>query len=170
MTIADIFIANVEQLGFFDFLLPWLFTFAITYGLLIKADIFGSANPKISMVLAVVFAFFTAPFAGIYLTSFFSTLSTEMVIALGGLLTIILFGTMLGIDRNALPHRYYMAIALGAVAFFIAIGGEVADIRLGSNTVMTAVFVIILLAAIGFVTGGGSAPSKTAAEKKEGTG
>ncbi|MBI4014931.1 MAG: hypothetical protein HY365_03170 [Candidatus Aenigmarchaeota archaeon] len=165
MTIADIFIANVEQLGFFDFLLPWLFTFAITYGLLIKADIFGAANAKISVVLAVVFAFFTAPFAGIFLKSFFSTLSTEMVIVLGGLLTIILFATILGIERSSLPYRSYAAIALGAIAFFIAIGGEVSGIRLGSNTVMTAVFVIILLAAIGFVTG--SAPAAAPKEEKK---
>ena len=162
-TIADVFIANVQQLGFFDFLLPWMFTFAVVYGLLIKANIFGSANDKISLVLAVVLAFFTAPFAGVYLMSFFSTLSTELVIVLAGLLAIILFGSMLGISNSDIPHRSYAAILLGILAFFIAIGGEIAGFRLGSNTVMTIVFVAILIAAIAFVTKSGGGAAKPAA-------
>src|SRR3989344_6080129 len=127
-TIADVFIANVQQLGFFDFLLPWMFTFAVVYGLLIKANIFGSANDKISLVLAII-----------------------------------LFGSMLGISNSDIPHRSYAAILLGILAFFIAIGGEIAGFRLGSNTVMTVVFVAILIAAIAFVTKSGGGAAKPAA-------
>ena len=50
---ADPLTALMEQwasLGFFNFLLPWLFTFAIVYGLLAKANVFGGNNNRISKI------------------------------------------------------------------------------------------------------------------------
>jgi len=72
MAITDDFITNLTQLGFFEFLLPWLFTFAIVYGLLMKANLFDKVNAKVSGVLALVIAFFITPFAGPWLTNFFA--------------------------------------------------------------------------------------------------
>mgnify|MGYP001405172113 CR=1 FL=1 len=165
-SIVDTFLVNMNQLGFFDFLLPWLFTFAIVYGLLTKLNLFGDVNPKISAVLAIVFAFFTAPFAGVYLATFFATLGTEITIVLSGLLTVMLFASILGFEGSAIskiPHAIYAVIGLGAIVFFIALGGEIQNINLGTNTVMTAVFILVLVAAVWFIVGrnGGSASAPT---------
>jgi hypothetical protein len=167
MTVVDDFLNTMTQLGFFEFLLPWLFVFAIVYGLLIKLNIFGEANQKISAILAMVLAFFTAPFAGVQLAAFFVSLGTEVTIVLAGLLTIMLFAGILGIEKGIgeIKHIKYAVVALAAIVFFIALGGEITNFTLGSNTVMTVVFLAVLVGAIWYVIGGGG--SAPAAEKSE---
>src|SRR3989338_5913017 len=79
---------------FYTFFLPWLFTFAIVYGLIVKAKIFGDKTDRIAAVLALVIAFFTTALAGPAMASFFITLSASASMVLAGILVIILFIAM----------------------------------------------------------------------------
>ena len=74
MPVAADVIAVLRDLGFFEFLLPWLFMFAVTYGILMKVKLFGkddNTNKRIALALALVVAFFTVGFAGPSLANFF---------------------------------------------------------------------------------------------------
>ena len=61
----SILVANLNALGFFGFLLPWIFMFAVTYGLLAKAKFFE--DTKIVGVISLVLAFFVVGFGGPWL-------------------------------------------------------------------------------------------------------
>jgi len=64
-------VSTLSTLGFFDFLLPWLFTFAVTFGILAKSKLFGDDTRRISVAIALVVAFFAVGFAGPQLAGFF---------------------------------------------------------------------------------------------------
>ena len=60
--------ASILGPEFYGFLLPWIFTFAIVYGLLSKIDLFGKDNKKsgkINVALAFVIAFFVTGVGGV---------------------------------------------------------------------------------------------------------
>jgi len=67
---------TAEALGFFDYYLPFILTFAIFYGLLDRIKIFGSGNTakKINLVVSAAIAFFVMAYTpfGITLKEFFS--------------------------------------------------------------------------------------------------
>jgi hypothetical protein len=166
MTVVDDFLNNLTALGFFEFLLPWLFTFAVVYGLLMKASLFGSdVNKKVSGVVALVLAFFIAPAAGPQLTAFFTSLGTGITVVLAGIVTFVLFAVILGVEgkfRDKGPTLWF-AIGAAVVVFLMSTGGTLGILprTLGGNTLMSILFVLVLLAVVWFVVkgDGGSAPA-----------
>ena len=90
----SILVANLNALGFFGFLLPWIFMFAVTYGLLAKAKFFE--DTKIVGVISLVLAFFVVGFGGPWLAGFFVNLFGYAAVIIAGLLVIVLFITMSG--------------------------------------------------------------------------
>src|SRR3989338_5763318 len=86
---------------FYGFLLPWIFSFAIVYGLLIKANLFGAnVNKQVSVALAFVIAFFVTGVGGAQLAAFFTNLFGGASMFLAGILVIILFTSMLSKDKD----------------------------------------------------------------------
>jgi len=85
-----------QNYGIFNFLLPFLLTFSIFYGILRKSKIFGSDEKaeRINTIIAFVAAFYILIFtpAGTTLTSFFANFFGWSVIVL---LTLFIFGTIL---------------------------------------------------------------------------
>ena len=69
----EILVSNLNQMGFFGFLLPWLFMFAVVYGLLVKSKVLGE-DQKIIGVVSLVSAFFVIGFGGVAIGTFFSNL------------------------------------------------------------------------------------------------
>ena len=53
----ELLVSNLNQMGFFGFLLPWLLMFAVTYGLLVKSKVLGE-DQKLIGVISLVAAFF----------------------------------------------------------------------------------------------------------------
>ena len=157
---ADPLTALMEQLsalGFFEFLLPWLFTFAVVYGLLAKADLFGGKNDRISALIGIVAAFFITPYAGPWLASYFASIFGGASVILAGILVIVLFAAMLGIRGEGLGAKKFglpIVVIIGVVLFFFAVGGELGEMTIGSNTIMTILFIVVLLLAVWFVVGG----------------
>ena len=148
----SLLVANLNALGFFGFLLPWIFVFVVVYGLLTKAKFFE--NPKIIGVLSLVVAFFVIGFGGPWLANFFVNLFGYAAVIIAGILVIILFVTMSGGNISKLFDNKAVAIllaAVGLVIFFVAVGGSAVVV---SDAVIGIVFVIILMAvAVYFITG-----------------
>src|SRR3989338_7869016 len=107
-----ILVTNLNQLGFFGFLLPFIFIFAVAYGLLMKAKYFE--DQKIIGVISLVLAFFVVGFGGPGLANFFVNLFGLATIVLAGILVIVLFVAMSGADvSKVLAGKGVVAAAVG---------------------------------------------------------
>ncbi len=150
----SVLVANLNALGFFGFLLPWIFMFAVVYGLLIKAKFFE--DTKIIGVVSLVVAFFVVGFGGPWLASFFVNLFGYAAVIIAGILVIVLFITMSGGSIGKIFDNRGMAavlIGIGIIVFFIALGGLRVII---SDAVIGIIFIIILMAvAVYFIAGNG---------------
>ena len=148
----EILVSNLNQMGFFGFLLPWVFMFVVSYGLLMKAKAFE--DPKVIGVLSIVLAFFVVGFGGPFLAGFFTTLFGYAAIIIAGILVIVLFIAMSGGSVGKLFDNKGVAAVLagiGIIVFFIAVGGSGVFI---SDSVLGIVFIIIVMAiAVYFIAG-----------------
>lgn len=167
-------VTNLTNLGFYDFLLPWLFTFAIVYGLLVKANLFGK-NDKISGVIALVAAFFVTAVSGPAIADFFTTMFGGATILLTGILVIILLAVILGFNSNVFANfkrGHYATLAviliLGAALFLTATGAQIAGINtLTDSTTISMIFVLILIILMVYIiVGGGDGGAPAGGEKK----
>ncbi len=150
----ELLVSNLNQLGFFGFLLPWVFMFVVSYGLLTRTKLFE--NPKITGVLSLVLAFFVVGFGGPFLAGFFTNLFGYAAVIIAGILVVVLFITMAGGNITKVFDNKGVAALLagiGIIVFFIAIGGS--GIVL-SDSVLGIVFIIIVMAvAVYFIAGSG---------------
>jgi len=138
----SILVANLNALGFFGFLLPWIFMFAVTYGLLAKAKFFE--DTKIVGVISLVLAFFVVGFGGPWLAGFFVNLFGYAAIIIAGLLVIVLFITMSGGSIGKFFDNKGVAailVGIGIIVFFIAMGGFSVVV---SDAVIGIIFIIIM--------------------------
>jgi hypothetical protein len=83
----SLLVSNLNQMGFFGFLLPWIFIFVVSYGLLLKTKLFE--NPKITGVLSLVIAFFVIGFGGPFLAGFFVNLFGYAAVIIAGILVVV---------------------------------------------------------------------------------
>ncbi len=150
----ELLVYNLNQLGFFGFLLPWIFMFVVSYGLVTKTKLFE--NPKITGVLSLVLAFFVVGFGGPFLAAFFTNLFGYAAVIIAGILVIVLFITMSGGSITKVFDNKGAAALLagiGIIVFFIAIGGSGVLI---SDAVLGIIFIIIVMAiAVYFIAGNG---------------
>lgn len=79
-------IDKLVQLQFYQFVLPFVLIFAVTYGILVKARIFGSAviNAVLSLVVALFSAFYlsSVPEIGYFLSFFFGRIGLVLIVIL----------------------------------------------------------------------------------------
>ncbi|MBI3190282.1 hypothetical protein HYZ41_01110 [archaeon] len=147
-----ILVANLNGLGFFGFLLPFIFVFVVVYGLLIKTKFFE--DQKIIGVLSLVLAFFVIGYGGPMLANFFVNLFGLAAVIIAGILVIVLFIAMTGGDISKIASGKSVAAALagiGIIVFFIALGALGVAIN---DSVIGIIFVIVILAlAVLFITG-----------------
>jgi hypothetical protein len=147
-----ILVANLNSLGFFGFLLPFIFVFVVVYGLLMKAKYFE--DQKIIGVLSLVLAFFVIGYGGPALANFFVNLFGLATLIIAGILVIVLFVAMTGGDISKIASGKSVAAALagiGIIIFFVALGAFGVAIN---DSVIGIIFVIVILAlAVLFITG-----------------
>lgn len=138
--------ASILGPEFYGFLLPWLFTFAIVYGLLFKLGIFGEANKKISIALAFVIAFFVTGAAGPQMAAFFINLFGGASVYLAGILVIIMFLAMLGYKLDDLQHKIYLiAVIIIGILLFLGSSGSFMGYVIISAEVASLVFWLIII-------------------------
>jgi hypothetical protein len=146
--------ASILGPEFYGFLLPWIFTFAIVYGLLLKAQIFNNKN--INTALAFVIAFFVTGAAGPQMAAFFINLFGGASVYLAGILVLILFVVMLGKPGNYFSsHIVYIIIAaiIGVVLFLSSTGMFIGNVVIGSDVAVLAFWLAIIIIAIYMIVG-----------------
>jgi len=160
---------SISGLDFYGFLLPWIFTFAIVYGLLMKANIFGNANKQVSVALSFVIAFFVTGLGGPQLALFFTNLFGGASVFLGGILVILLFVSMLGYGENgAFKHiaALILVIVIGAILFIASTGSMTGgQIYIDSYTATVIFWIIIIIVAAYLITRGGGQETQSSAQQ-----
>jgi hypothetical protein len=123
MAFEDVLTA-LRNLGFYDFLLPWLFTFAVVYGLLRASKLFGDVNQKISAALALIVAFFVTGYAGPSMASFFTTIFGGASMVIAGILVIVLFVSLVGFEMKDIKKTgaLIILIIVGVVLWLVSAG------------------------------------------------
>ena len=117
---------KLGELGFYDFLLPWLITSAVIWGLLQKSKLFGESAVTINSVLSLAISFFVWGFlasSGINLSgplSHFFTMTSILIICLS-----------LGL--------------VGASLFYPDFGKTLTDTFKGSGWIAAILIVIVIL-------------------------
>ena len=147
-------VQNLNALGFFGFLLPWIFVFAIVYGLLIKGKFFE--DKRVIGVLSLVMAFFAIGFGGPLLANFFVSLFGFGALILAALLIIVLFLAMTGRDISKIGDSKtiaYVMTGIGIVIFAVAIGSY--GVKISDSSIGIVFIIVVLAIAIMFVTGSG---------------
>ena len=147
--------ASILGPEFYGFLLPWLFTFAIVYGLLSTRDMFGKKSDKINLALAFVIAFFVTGAAGPQLAAFFINLFGGASVYLAGILVIILFLSLIGYDMTKLgkgPIYVLVVIIIGKMLFLGSTGTFVGQIYLDSSVAALAFWLVIIVIAVYLIT------------------
>jgi hypothetical protein len=146
-------LAALKSLGFYEYLLPWLFTFAVVFGLLSAVGIFGGKesplNRRISAALALVVAFFVTGYAGPSLSAFFITLFGGASIIIAGILVVILFVAMVGTDIAFLKKQGIIIalIIIGIVLWFLSVGAAsgLGIYMLLSTDLIALILVIVII-------------------------
>lgn len=164
----DIF-AGTSFLSFYGFLLPWIFSFAIVYGLLIKTNIFGGANRTVSIALAFVIAFFVTGVGGPQLALFFVNLFGGASVFLAGILVLILFLSLLGHTTYTAKWAAAIVILIGIFLFVTSGGAFSGFVFLDAATASIIFWLIIIAVAAYLITregGAGAAAPEKPPEKK----
>jgi len=136
-------ISNLDQLGVFGFLLPWIFAFAVFYGLLLKSKAVGEDH-KIIGIISLVAAFFVVGFGGVALGTFFKTLFGTASMILAAIIVTLMFIGMAGYDISKLAESKAVLAAglgIGAIVFFSVLGNTGTI----SSDILTIIFVVILM-------------------------
>ena len=169
MAVTDTVLSALRQLGFYDFLLPWLFTFAIVYGLLVKLEVFGAATKKISVILAMVVAFFVVGFGGPALSRFFIGIFGGASIILAGILVVVLFLGMVGKKPEdiAKTGTLIVLVIVGIVLWMLSTGtavGAGVGWLLSPDLVAFVLVIIVIVLAVWAVV---REPKEEGGHKKE---
>ena len=149
----QVFVTNLNQLGFFGFLLPWVFIFAVVFGLLAKSKVLGD-DLKISAVVSMVVAFFVMGFGGPFLANFFINSFGMAAVVLAGILIVVLFMGMagIGIDGIAKSKAALIAmISIGIIIFVMALGAV--NVVVSPTVIAVILMLVVMIAAFAFLTG-----------------
>lgn len=166
-------ILGTNFLSFYGFLLPWIFTFAIVYGLLMKANLFNSASSRVNVALAFVIAFFVTGVGGPQLASFFVTLFGGTSVFLAGILVFLLFLALVGVHGDEKKGWYkgvtaFIVLLVIAVALFLSSSGFGGlGVFVDTATAALAFWVIVIIAAAWLITREGGTASTGEEPKKE---
>lgn len=146
-------VAQLNHLGFYGFVLPWLLMFALVYGLIMRSKMLDA---KPAGIVAMALAFFITAFTGI--GNYFVALSGLGGMLLGALLIVVLFFALLGFKLETIEQefKHWETIAIlgviGIIIFFVLGGGAITGIDIEPET-MAALFMIVVVAlAVMFIT------------------
>lgn len=136
MSVLTTMVDNLQHIGFFDIVLPWLFTLAIVYGMLDHYDIPDSSSARGAISLAL--AFFVLPI-GVIVGPFFQNLLQGFLVIVGGILVAVIFVEMLGyktadMDNIFLQYPRVFGLLLTVLAVIVFVGAGGLDIiGIGNN-------------------------------------
>lgn len=149
----EILIRNLNDMGFFGFILPWVFMFCVSFGALAKAKILGD-DLKIVAVVSIVLGFFVVGFGGPGLASFFVNVFGIAAAVIAGLLVLVLFMGMAGMPIDMLAKNKAVLVALIAIAIMVFVLAAGAWTVVANSTTVAIVLILIVMAvSIVFIAG-----------------
>jgi len=161
-------VSNLNQLGFYGFVLPWLLVFGVTYGILEKSKLL---NKKAAGIVSLAVAFFVTAYTGI--GSFFIGLSGVGAMVITAALIVVMFFALVTPptpkeEKETIYAQRFGKIEwvlfFGAVALILAwlVGGETLTGISLSNEAWAAILVIVVIGfAVWLISGGGKKGEKT---------
>ena len=152
--IFEVLVSNLSSLGFFNFFLPFLFTFAIIYGLLLKTKAV-SEDQKVIGVISLAISFFVIGFGGPLIGEFFINLAGLGTIVLAGILIIVLFVGLAGGDVSKIMEgKGITAIVVGiSVIVIYSIYQNVSGQGINNDIISIFIVTLILGGSIVYITG-----------------
>ncbi len=154
-----ILLGNLGRIGFFNFVLPWLFTLAVIYGILLKSKLFDG-QPAINGLLAIVVSFFVVNYTpvGFGLDTFFTRIFGMGVLILVVIFVVLLFMGLVGLKgedifkAENLGGGTAVALLLGLVGFLMfSFGG----FNISADIITIVVVMIMIIFAVLFISRGG---------------
>jgi|GEM_PF-1037461 hypothetical protein len=115
-------VGSLQQMGFYDVILPFLLVFAISFAVLQKVRLFGEASKKVNIVIALVlgFLFLQNQYLIFVLQRFLPNMSIVMIIALMFLLLVGIFGgSYSGFGGIALNIAFILSIIITLIALSV---------------------------------------------------
>ncbi|MEM7815232.1 MAG: hypothetical protein QXF55_02745 [Candidatus Aenigmatarchaeota archaeon] len=148
MDIESVLLA-LRNLGFYDFLLPWLFTFAVVYGLLANLKLFGDNTKKIATALALVLAFFVTGYSGPALAAFFISIFGGASMLIAGILVIVIFLAMVGFETKDIKKTGTLVIlvVVGVMLWLLSVGAArgIGFLPLLSPDIIALILVMVVI-------------------------
>lgn len=146
----SLLVSNLQQLGFYGFILPFIFVFAVVFGLLLKHKVIGE-NKNIIGVVSIVVAFFVTGYGAVPLGQVLSNLFGALAVVLAGVLVVILIANMAGFELKAFTDRKSVLAVLVVVGILLfVVSGALAIFNIKSiatnSTMIAAIFMIAFVA------------------------
>ncbi len=164
MNFLDV-VSTLNQVGFYDVVVPWLLFFGIVFGLLQNKQIITDER-GINALIATAIAFFIVAFtpAGTTIANFFSTLFGGAGMIIGALLVLMLFAAIMG-EQDAFkeggngqpPIKYAVVFVLLIFAYLVyanAFGGATSAM-ISNDTLVTLLTLVFILGVIWIAMQGG---------------
>ncbi len=155
------FLANLNSMGFYDFVLPWILFLVIFFSIISKASFLPEKNGKqIAVIIGAILAFFTIniPVHGIPLGTKLAMMFGWSGIYVAGILVVILFIGMIGVNlENIFGSTKQGRIAVGLVLVLIAIlvlANAGFPLLALSDVTWTFIFVLLLVGGAVLFLGG----------------
>ncbi len=138
------FMANLNNMGFYDFVFPWILFLLIFYGIVVKAPFLpDNKKNQISIIIASILSLFTVNF--VPMGGFLAKLFGATGIYIAGILVVILFLGMGGWKLDSF-NKYAVGGVLILLAILVLAGSGFPLIAISSN-MWTIIFVVALLGA-----------------------
>ncbi|OYT35472.1 MAG: hypothetical protein B6U87_00075 [Candidatus Aenigmarchaeota archaeon ex4484_52] len=145
-------IEYMQEMGFYDFVLPWLLFLCILYVILLKAPFLQDSEvdkKRVSILISAVLSFFIVNFPikgmsfGLYLTGLFGEVGMYIV---GGLVVIIMLGEF-GITMPDLGSKKTIGWLILFAIFVLYLYGGFGGVSIVEEETASFLFVIVILIA-----------------------
>ncbi|MBI4167777.1 MAG: hypothetical protein HY515_02370 [Candidatus Aenigmarchaeota archaeon] len=158
--VQDLFtplVGNLNQIGFYKFVLPWLFTLAIVYGVLLKVKLFDEKQKALIGVISIVAAFFVVNYtpAGFALDSFFTQVFGVGILILTGIFVVLLLMGLVGLKGEDIFKAENikgggLAIIL-LIAFIIFLLFTVGGIKISADQLSIIAVMLFMVVALAYI-------------------
>ena len=153
---------RLEQLGFFDYLLPFLIIFAMVFGILTRVKIFED-NKAVNAIIALSVGLMSLQFG--FVSVFFAELFPRFGIGITIILVLIIFlGLFMDPDSKGMTYAF-LAIAGIVVIVVLVSTAEAASWWYSSfwwsENISTILVLVFFLAVVGIIIGASSKDSRS---------
>lgn len=158
-TLIGQMVQNMEEFGFFVYILPWLLTLSITFGVLEHYDMPKSSSAR--GIIALVAAFVVLPVGGV-IAPFLESLVKGFVVLAAGILVAIIFVEMLGFKAGDVdnifeehPRSFGVIMIILGILVFIGAGGFQllnVNVNVSSELITLLFFLAVITIGVWFIT------------------